>query len=101
MTDPRFRSLVGRGAGMAIPSTGREFRLYVYRGDKPWVPGEEPRHAGPAASRDHAAERRAEFARLRAAGWDVREAGRVVGVAPDTAVKYERRRRQELGGASA
>lgn len=101
MTVPRSGSLVGKGAGTAVPSAPRDFIPYVYRGNRPWVPEGEPsrRTAGGAAGGpEQAAERRAEFARLRAAGRGVYAAGAAVGIAPDTAVKYERRRRREAEG---
>lgn len=102
MTIPRFSSLAGTGAGMAVPSAAGDFRPYVYGGTKHWVP-EEPRAGtgGTAAAREQAAERREEFARLRAVvGMSVAEAGKAVGIRPNTAAKYERRRLREGAGGT-
>lgn len=57
-----------------------------------------PREGAPSqVQAARAAERRAEFAELRGQGWSVADAGAAVGIARNTANRYERRR---LAGAS-
>jgi hypothetical protein len=112
MSETRPRRMRATGAGIAVPAASREFRPYHRFGDKSWNPGkdipprtEKPRNTwrppGISSRPGDAAERRAEFARLRQEeGLSVVEAGTRIGLTPATAAKYETRRKREAGGAA-
>lgn len=91
-----------RGRGMASRAPYTAPRPYRWRGTPGWDPANvvlstHP-HVGVSQEvlRQEAAERRAEFARLREAGVGVAEAGARLGVTRRTATKYEAAR---TGGA--
>ena len=87
-------------AAMSQAATVRGWKPYRYQGRPDWDPAAgfgvppKPGHGPSALQRERAERRRAEFGRLRAAGVPVSEAGARVGIRPDTARRYEARRRK-------
>jgi hypothetical protein len=111
MSETRPRRMRATGAGIAVPAASREFKPYHRFGDKSWNPGKDippkadkPRNTwrppGVPSRPGDAAERRAEFERLRQEGLSPAQAGERLGLTPATSAKYETRRRREAGGAA-